>query len=83
MGLLGIGIKAIGGLLVRKVTSTDAMGIAKVRRKATPFTKTMVYIISTALVYQMILWPIMNYHWPHYGFPPIDVTAILAILGGM
>ena len=37
-------------------------------------------------MYHFLIWPVLNFHFPEYGFPPIDLGAIaasLAAVGGL
>ncbi|MEG6502414.1 MULTISPECIES: hypothetical protein [unclassified Desulfovibrio] len=83
MGILGAALGGIGRMFVRKVTTVDTeTGDESTRRQVTPFGKGSIIVIGGALLYHFILWPVLNYHFPHYGFPPID-AALLTVLTGM
>lgn len=82
-GLLGAAISGLARLFVRKVTTTnEETGDESTRRQATPFGKASAVIIGCTLLYHYIVWPILNYHFPQYGFPDID-SIVLAALGGI
>lgn len=79
-GLIGAALGGLGRLFVRKVTTTNEdTGDESTKRQATPFGKASVIVVGCALLYHYIVWPILNYHWPEYGFPPID-SALLSVL---
>lgn len=83
MGLLGTALGWVGSRFVRKVTTVDTeTGDESTKRQATPFGKASIVVIGCALLYHFILWPVLNYHFPHYGFPPID-AALLTVLTGL
>ncbi len=79
MGLLGTAIGWVGSKLVRKVITTDDNGDESTKRQATAFSKGSAAVLGCALLYHFIAWPILNHHWPEYGFPSID-SALLAVL---
>lgn len=82
-GLLGAALGGLGRLFVRKVTTTnEETGDESTRRQATPFGKASAVIIGCTLLYHYIVWPILNYHFPQYGFPDID-SIVLSALGGI
>ena len=82
-GLLGAAIGGLARLFVRKVTTTNEdTGEDNVKRQATPFGMTSAVIIGCTLLYHYIVWPILNYHFPQYGFPDID-SIVLSALGGI
>ena len=82
-GLLGAAIGGLARLFVRKVTTTnEETGDESTRRQATPFGKASAVIIGCTLLYHYIVWPILNYHFPQYGFPDID-SIVLSALGGL
>ena len=82
-GLLGAAIGGLARLFVRKVTTTNEdTGEDNVKRQATPFGKASAVIIGCTLLYHYIVWPILNYHFPQYGFPDID-SIVLSALGGI
>lgn len=86
MGLFGMLAARIGGAFVRKVTTIDTeTGKEKTARTATPLGKGTMIVIGAALLWEVILYPILNYHFPHYGFPAIgaELLAVLASLAGM
>lgn len=83
MGLLGAAIGGLGRLFIRKVTTTnDETGDESTTRQATPFGKASAVIIGCTLLYHYIVWPILNHHFPQYGFPDID-AIVLSALGGI
>ena len=82
-GLLGAALGGLARLFVRKVTTTnEETGDESTRRQATPFGKASAVIIGCTLLYHYIVWPILNYHFPQYGFPDID-SIVLSALGGI
>lgn len=83
MGLLSTALGAVGGLLFRKVTSVADDGAKVTKRKPKAFTLYMFWMIAIALVYQILVWPVLNYHFPEYGFPPIEAAAILSALSAV
>ena len=83
-GLLGAAIGGLARLFVRKVTTTNEdTGEDNTKRQATPFGKASAVIVGCTLLYHYIVWPILNYHCPQYGFPDIDsiVLSTLASIG--
>ena len=82
MGLLGTLVGAVGGLLTRKITETAPDGAQVTRRKARPFTCAAAYTLAVVLLYHFLLWPILNFHFPEYGFPPIG-PELLSVLAGL
>lgn len=83
-GLLGAAIGGLARLFVRKVTTTNEdTGEDNTKRQATPFGKASAVIIGCTLLYHYIVWPILNHHFPQYGFPDIDsiVLSTLASIG--
>lgn len=83
MGLLSTALGAVGGLLFRKVTNVAGDGAKVTKRKPKAFTLYMFWLIVIALAYQIIVWPVLNYHFPEYGFPPIEAAAILSALSAV
>lgn len=81
MGLLGTALGWVGSKLVRTVITTDDNGEESTKRQVTPFGKTSAVIIGCALLYHYIVWPMLNYHYPQYGFPDIDAIVLSAIGG--
>ena len=82
-GLLGAALGWVGSKFVRTVTTTNAdTGDESTKRQATPFGKASAIIIGCALLYHFIVWPILNYHYPQYGFPDID-SILLSTVAGM
>lgn len=83
MGLLGAALGGLGRLFVRKVTSVNEdTGDESTKRQATPFGKASVIVVGCALLYHYIVWPIINYHFPQYGFQDID-SVVLSVIGGI
>ena len=86
MGLLGSVIggvaRGVGGLFVKQVSAVAEDGTENVNRRATRFTKAAGVIVGLALLYHFLLWPSLNFHFPEYGFPPIDAD-LLSILAGL
>lgn len=83
MGFIGAAIGGLARLFVRKVTTTnEETGEDNIKRQATPFGKASAVIIGCTLLYHYIVWPILNYHFPQYGFPDID-SIVLSALGGI
>lgn len=82
MGLLGTLVGAVGGLLTRKITETAPDGAQTTRRKPRRFTYAAFYVLAAVLLYHFLLWPVLNFHFPEYGFPPID-AALLSVLAGL
>ena len=83
-GLLGAALGWVGSKFVRTVTTTNAAtGEDNTKRQPTPFGTVSAVIIGCALLYHYIAWPILNYHFPQYGFPDIDsiVLSTLASIG--
>ena len=83
-GLFGAAIGGLARLFVRKVTTTnEETGEDNTKRQATPFGKASAVIVGCTLLYHYIVWPILNYHYPQYGFPDIDsiVLSTLASIG--
>lgn len=78
--ILGPVLGVLGSLFFRKVTETSATGQTVNRRKATPMSKTLVYVLSAAALYHFLIYPIISYHWPHYNFPPIDASLFTMLL---
>lgn len=81
MGLFGILAKTAGGLLTRKITETAPDGVQVTRRKARRFTRAAVHVLSAALIYHFLLWPVLNHHFPEYGFPPLGAELLTALAG--
>ena len=81
-GLLGTLVGAVGGLLTRKITETAPDGAQVTRRKARRFTRAAFYVLAAVLIYHFLLWPILNFHFPEYGFPPIG-PELLSVLAGI
>ena len=79
MGLLGTALGWVGSKLVRTVITTDDNGEESTKRQATPFSKGSIVVVGCALLYHFIAWPILNHHYPEYGFPPID-SMLLSFL---
>ena len=76
-------VAAVSGLFFRRVTTTDADGNESERRKARPVPAALFALLA---LYHFLIWPVLNFHFPEYGFPPIDLNAIgaaLAAAGGM
>ncbi len=82
MGLLGATIGGLGRLFIRKVTTTNEEGDESTKRQATPFGKASVVVVGCALLYHYIVWPILNYHFPQYGFQDID-SVVLSVVSGL
>ena len=83
-GLLGAALGWVGSKFVRTVTTTnEETGEGNTKRQATPFGKASAVIVGCTLLYHYIVWPILNYHCPQYGFPDIDsiVLSTLASIG--
>lgn len=81
MGLLGTLVGAAGGLLTRKITETAPDGAQATRRKARRFTRAAAYTLAAVLIYHFLLWPVLNFHFPEYGFPPIGAELLTALAG--
>ncbi len=82
-GLLGAAIGGLARLFVRKVTTTNEdTGEDNTKRQATPFGKASLVILGCALLYHYIVWPIINYHFPQYGFQDID-SFVLSVISGI
>lgn len=81
MGLLGTLVGAVGGLLTRKITETAPDGAQMTRRKARRFTRAAFYVLAAVLIYHFLLWPVLNFHFPEYGFPPIGAELLTALAG--
>ena len=82
MGLLGTLAGAVGGLLTRRITETAPDGAQATRRKPRRFTCAAFCVLSAVLLYHFLIWPVLNFHFPEYGFPPID-AALLSVLAGI
>ena len=79
-------VASVVGLFVRKVTVADADGKESERRKARPVPAALASLLAFLLLYQFLIWPVLTYHFPEYGFPPLDLATIGAALtaaGGM
>lgn len=79
-------ITAVSGLFFRRVTTTDAAGQECEGRKARPVPAALTGALAFLIAYHFILWPILNFHFPEYGFPHLDLGAVaasLAALGGL
>ena len=77
---------AVSGLFFRRVTATDADGNESERRKARPVPAALFALLAFLALYHFLIWPVLNFHFPEYGFPPIDLNAIgaaLAAAGGI
>ena len=87
MGLLSAIIGSVVGLFVRKVTTVDpSSGDEITRRRPTGFGMSAAGVIAFLLLYHLLLWPILNYHFPQYAFPPLDLSvlgAVLPAIGGI
>lgn len=79
--IIGSALGFIGSFFFRKVTESAPSGQPVTRRRATPMSKTLVYVLSAACVYHFLVYPIISYHWPHYNFPPIDAALLNIVLG--
>lgn len=73
-------VAAVSGLFFRRVTTTDAEGKESERRKARPVPATLFVLLVFLMLYHFLAWPVLNYHFPEYGFPPLDLAAIGAAL---
>ena len=82
MGLLGTLVGAVGGLLTRKITETAPDGARVARRTPRRFTRCAGYALAALLFYHFLLWPVLNFHFPEYGFPPIG-AELLSVLTGL
>lgn len=82
-GLLGAALGWVGSKFVRTVTTTDENGEESTKRQATGVGKGSIIVVGCALLYHFIVWPIINYHWPEYDFPPIDggLLSVLTSIG--
>lgn len=83
MGLLGAALGWVGSKFVRTVTTTDENGDESTKRQTTRFGKGSIIVLGCALLYHYIVWPILNYHFPQYGFPDIDSIILSAVGIGM
>lgn len=73
--------RGLGGLFTRRRTVTDDNGAQREVRTARPFTVSLGVLLACLLLYHFLLWPILNFHYPEYGFPPIDVALLSALAG--
>ena len=73
-------VAAVSGLFFRRVTTTDADGNESERRKARPVPAALFALLVFLMLYHFLVWPVLNYHFPEYGFPPLDLAAIGAAL---
>lgn len=79
-------VAAVSGLFFRRVTTTDAAGHECEGRKARPVPAALMGLLAFLAMYHFLIWPVLNFHFPEYGFPPIDLGAIaasLAAVGGL
>ena len=81
-GLLGTLVGAVGGLLTRRITETAPDGARVTRRKPRRFTRFAGWVLAAVVLYHFLLWPILNFHFPEYGFPPIG-PELLSVLAGI
>ncbi|MDE7063864.1 MAG: hypothetical protein K2O70_00110 [Desulfovibrionaceae bacterium] len=79
MGLLGTLAKTAGGLLTRKITETAPDAARTTRRATRRFTRWAGYVLTAALIYHFLLWPVLNHHFPEYGFPPLGLELLTGL----
>lgn len=75
-------ISAVSGLFFRRGDS-EKPGTGKQMR---PLPTALCVLLAFLALYYFLVWPILNFHFPEYGFPPLDVTALgaaFAALGSM
>lgn len=81
-------IKGAWGAVTKKVTviETDDQGDTEevTKRQVRPGIKLGTWlIIGLALVYHFIGQPILNHHFPDFGFPPIDFGWLTGLFMGL
>lgn len=79
MGLLSTVAGGIAGMFIKKVTSTADDGTATEQRSIRAFPTATIVVLGCALLYHIFIWPVLNYHFPEYGFPPLG-TELLSVL---
>lgn len=79
MGLLSTVAGGIAGMFVKKVISTDTAGKETEKSTMRPFPTAAIVVLGCALLYHVFIWPVLNYHFPEYGFPPLG-TELLSVL---
>lgn len=82
MGWLGSLIGAVGGVFVKNVARVAQDSAETVKRRPRRFTRWAGWVLAAVLAYHFLVWPILNVHFPEYGFPPIG-PELLSVLAGL
>ena len=79
---------AVSALFFRRASSDDARhdngaGGGDAPRRTRPVPALLFSVTAFLLIYHFLVWPLLNHHFPEYGFPPIDLAALGAALAAM
>ncbi len=73
----------VSGLLFRRVPENNADGRPAERLQTRPVPAALGVLLAFLALYHFLLWPILNHHFPEYGFPPLDLAALSASLAAV
>lgn len=79
--VLGGLARGVGGLFTTTRTSTADDGTETEVRKVRPFRTSLAGLLVFLLLYHLLIWPWLNYHFPEYGFPPLDLSLLSTLVG--
>ncbi len=71
---------AVSSLFFRRVVEVKDDGAPGERRQARPLPAALAVLLAFLALYHFIIWPVLNFHFPEYGFPPLDLATIGAAL---
>lgn len=78
--VLGGVARGVGSLFTKTRTATADDGTETAVRKLRPFPASLAALLVFLLLYHLLIRPWLNYHFPEYGFPPLDLSLLPTLL---
>lgn len=79
--VLGGVARGVGGLFTKTRTTTADDGTETESHRVRPFPASLAALLVFLLLYHLLIWPWLNYHFPEYGFPPLDLSLLSTLAG--